>query len=145
MDNHTGCSIGPHDVSKILGSVRAPYFYTRTVFLRFRAGRRPVDCLAGAVLATTDQMAHNEVFAGKYNTKVDSQVSSGPVRRTTDIPKPVYGISTVHAYIIVFPSAFEIHRNPYMNLREPFRVRIRYLAILWSKNTQRTHRTPICM
>ena len=37
----------------------APYFHTRTVFLRFCAGRMPVDGLAGTVLAPPGQMAHN--------------------------------------------------------------------------------------
>ena len=70
MGNHTACSIGPHDVTKTFGPVRAPQFYTRTVFLRFFAGRRHVDRLAGAMLVPTGQMAHNQVLSGKYNTKV---------------------------------------------------------------------------
>ena len=94
------------------------YFHTRTVFLRFCAGRRPVNRLAGAVLAPTGQMAHNAVLPGsKYNTKVASWDSSHPVRPSTtdhtDIHKAVYGIRTVPAYIIEFPSPYEIHRNPY--------------------------------
>ena len=92
MCNHTAYGIGiPHDVSKMFGYVQAPYFYTRTVFLRFCAGRKPVDRLAGAVLAPTGQMAHNQVLPGKYNTKVASRASSGHVRPGTtdhtDIPK----------------------------------------------------------
>ena len=118
MGNHTACSVGPHDVSKMFGPVRAPYLYTRTVFLRFCAIRRPVDRLVWALLAPTGQMAHDQVLPGKYNTKVASRASSGPVRPgTTDhkyIPMPVYGICTVPAYIIVFPSVYEIHRNPYV-------------------------------
>ena len=47
----------------------------------------PVDRLAGAVLAPTGQMAHDQVLPGKYNTKM---ASSGPVRPGTtdhtDIP-----------------------------------------------------------
>ena len=91
--------------------------FRRCLDLRFCAGRRPVDRLAGAVLVPTCQIAHNQVLPGKYNTKVASWASPGPIRPCTtdhtDIPKPVYGIHTVPAYIIVFPSAYEIHRNPY--------------------------------
>ena len=61
------------------------------VFLRFCVGRRPVDRLAGAVLATTGQMAYNQVLPGKYNTNVALQASSGLLRPSTtdntDIPK----------------------------------------------------------
>ena len=34
---------------------------------------------------------------------------------------------------------------PHTNFTEPLRVRIRHLAILWPKNIQRTHRTPVFM
>ena len=61
----------------------------------------------GAVLVPTGQMAHNQVLLGKYNTKVVSRASSGPVRPGTtdhtDIPKTVYGIRRVPVYIIEFP------------------------------------------
>ena len=46
--NHTACHVGPHNISKMFGPVRAPYFHTRTIFLLFYVSRRPVDRLAGA-------------------------------------------------------------------------------------------------
>ena len=145
VGNHAACHVGPHKVSKMFGPVRAPYFHTRTVFLRFCAGRTLVDCLAGTMLVPSSQMAHNQFLPGKYNAKV---ASPDPVRPGTtdhtDIPTPVYGIRTVSAYLIEFPSPYEIHRNPY-GATEPFRVCIRYLAIMLSKNMQRTHRTPVCL
>ena len=85
-------------------TVRAPYFHIRTVFLRFCASRRPVDRLAGAMLAPIDQMAHNQVLPGKYNTKMPSLY--GPARliiRT--FPSPFMASArarTVPAYVIVF-------------------------------------------
>ena len=65
VGKHMACHVGPHDVSKMFGPVRAPYFHTRTVFLRFCAGSRTVDRLAGAVLAPTGQMAHDQVLPGR--------------------------------------------------------------------------------
>ena len=62
-----------------------------------------------------DRMRYNQDLPGKYNTKVASRASSGLVRPGTtdhtDIPKPVYGIRTMPAYITVFPSPYEIHRS----------------------------------
>ena len=111
VGNHTACRVGPQDISKMFGPVRAPCFHTCMVFLRFCAGSRPVDRLAGAVLAPTGQITYNQVLPGKCNTMVPSLASSGPVRPGatdhTDIPKPVYNTRTVPAYIIVFPSPYE--------------------------------------
>ena len=134
--------------------VWTPYFHTRSVFLWFCAGSRPVDYLAGAVLAPTGQMAHNQVLPGKNNMKMPSRASSGPVRpgSTDYMGKPIDGIWTC-------PHSDPIHNRiskliwnpqepvlcPHMNLMEPFRVRIRHLAILWPKNMQRTQKTPVCM
>ena len=58
----------------------------------------PVGRLAGTMLAPMCKIGHNQVLPGKYNTKVHSLASSGPIRpgKTDhrDIPKPVYGIRT---------------------------------------------------
>ena len=77
------------------GQFGTPY-RRHTVFLRFCAGRRPVDNLAGGgggvgVLAPTGQIAHNKVLPGNYYTMVTSRTSTDPVRPGTpvhtDIPK----------------------------------------------------------
>ena len=57
-------------VSKMFGPIRLPYFHTRTVFLRFCAGRRPVDRLVewggGGALAPTCQIAHKKDITRRW-------------------------------------------------------------------------------
>ena len=114
------CRVGSHDVSKMFGPVRAPYFQTRTIFLRFCVGSRPVDPLAGIVLTPTGQMAHNQVLPAKLKQRC----LHGPhwalycpawlIIRICSNPFMAFaGAHTVPAYMIVFPSPYEIHRNPY--------------------------------
>ena len=96
------------DVWTRTGAVFSYMYGLPTILCRKKACILP----CGAVLASTGKMAKHQVLPGKCNTKMVSWASSSPVPPcTTDqtaIPKPVYGIRTVPAYIIKFPSPYKI-------------------------------------
>ena len=115
-------------------TIRASYFqwlkvehaqFSYTVFLRFYAGRRARRPSFGGHASLHGKIAHNQVLPSKYNTKVHSWTSSGPLRPGTtdhtDISKPVYGIRTgPHGEHIYNRTGVPKPVDPYSAAHEPY-------------------------
>ena len=164
VGNHTAsiASTSPHDVSKNfeLCGRRTTRGWRFSMF-NFQTWATkdfvPIEGQLVVLLTLTGQMSHNRIWLGKYDPSVHSRASPDPERRcTTDrmgIPKPArhphgtvrfpqnctYGCS--HARM-------KSTGAPRVPAREPYgtcKVHVWYLATLWPKNMQITHRTPVCI
>ena len=117
----------------------------------------PIEGQLVVFLAIMGQMSHSRVWLGAYNPSVHSWASSDVVRPCTTDQTGITKPAQHPHWTVRFPQSWK-YGCPYARMKstgaprvpacEPYetcKVYERYLATPWPKNTQITHRTPVCM